>query len=145
MRPLLLLVASLLHCRAGALKSGLRSVRFQRMVVRMNKDYLFLIAAICTETIGTVALKASAGFTNLWPVVIVVLGYGSSFYLLGLALNTIPVGLAYAIWSGLGIVSIAILGYFLFGERLDPAAIAGMLLIISGIFVMQVFSSSSGH
>ena len=111
----------------------------------MSRDYMFLIAAILTETVGTVALKASAGFTKPVPIIAVVLGYSASFYLLGLALNTIPVGIAYAIWSGVGIMSIAALGYFLFGEQLDAAALIGIALIITGIFVMQVFSKTSGH
>lgn len=111
----------------------------------MSKAHIFLIFAILTETIGTTALKASDGFTRLWPSVIVVLGYAASFYLLALALKTIPVGIAYAIWSGVGIVFIAMIGYFVFRQTLDSAAILGMGLIVAGIVVMQVFSNTTGH
>ena len=111
----------------------------------MPKSYIFLILAILTETIGTTALKASDGFTKLWPSVIVVVGYGASFYLLALALKTIPVGIAYALWSGLGIVFIAIIGYFAFRQALDFAAIVGLGFIVGGIVIMQVFSNTTGH
>ena len=109
----------------------------------MSKAHLLLLLAILTETIGTMALKGTAGFSRLGPVVLVVLGYSASFYFLGLALKTIPVGIAYAIWSGLGIVLITALGYVLYRERLDAAALTGIALIIAGIIVMQVFSKST--
>ena len=111
----------------------------------MPKAYIFLVFAILTETVGTTALKASDGFTKLWPSLIVVVGYGASFYLLALALKTMPVGIAYAIWSGLGIVFIALIGYFYFRQTLDAAAILGMGMIVAGIIVMQAFSNTTGH
>lgn len=111
----------------------------------MPKSYLFLIAAIAAETIGTTALQASQQFTRLVPSVIVVIGYAVSFYLLALALKTIPVGIAYAIWSGLGIVFIAMIGYAVFGQRLDWPALFGMAMILGGILVIHLFSKTAPH
>lgn len=105
--------------------------------------YLVLALAVIAETIGTTALKASAQFTNLGPSVVVVLAYGVSFYLLSIALLSIPVGVVYAIWSGLGIVSISIIGFFVFGQRLDAPAIAGLAMIIGGILVIHLFSNAA--
>ncbi|UWQ20609.1 multidrug efflux SMR transporter [Jannaschia sp. W003] len=107
--------------------------------------WFLLVLAIATEVVGTTALKASDGFTRLWPSLLVVVGYGASFYLLALALRVIPVGIAYAIWSGLGIVFIAAIGWFAFGQRLDAGAVAGMTLIVAGIVVMQLFSGTASH
>jgi small multidrug resistance pump len=111
----------------------------------MPKSYLFLIAAIAFETIGTTALQASQQFTRLVPSVIVVVGYAISFYLLALALKTIPVGIAYAVWSGLGIVFIALIGLVVFGQRLDWPAVLGMAMILSGILVIHLFSRMTPH
>lgn len=111
----------------------------------MPVHYIYLIVAIAAETIGTTALQASAQFTRLWPTVMVVVSYAIAFYFLGLALKFIPVGVAYAIWSGLGIVLIACLGFVLFGQKLDLAAVAGLGLIIAGILVIHLFSSTSTH
>mgnify|MGYP001391918242 CR=1 FL=1 len=107
--------------------------------------YLYLFIAIVAEVIATSALKASEGFSKLIPSLIVVVGFGVAFYFLSLVLKTIPMGVAYAIWSGLGIVLISTAGLFLFGQKLDAAAIIGILLIISGVVVMNVFSSSVSH
>ena len=107
--------------------------------------YLILALAIVAETIGTTALKASEQFTRIGPSLIVVLAYGVSFYLLSITLKTIPVGVVYALWSGLGIVSIAIIGWFVFGQTLDFAALAGMAMISGGIAVIHLFSSASPH
>lgn len=107
--------------------------------------YLILALAIVAETIGTTALKASEQFTRIGPSLIVVLAYSVSFYLLSITLKTIPVGVVYALWSGLGIVSIAIIGWFVFGQTLDFAALAGMAMIIGGIAVIHLFSSASPH
>lgn len=111
----------------------------------MPKSYLFLLLAILTETAGTSALQASQQFTKLLPSVIVVVGYALSFYFLALALRTIPVGVAYAIWSGLGIVLIAAIGWVAFGQRIDLPAVLGMGLILAGILVIHLFSSSAPH
>jgi small multidrug resistance pump len=108
-------------------------------------SYLYLTIAIVAEVIATSALKASEGFTNLIPSLIVTVGYGVAFYFLSLVLKTIPVGIAYAIWSGLGIVLISIIGLVLFQQKLDLAAIIGMGLIIAGVVVINVFSTSVSH
>ncbi|MEM0945999.1 MAG: multidrug efflux SMR transporter [Pseudomonadota bacterium] len=107
--------------------------------------YLYLIVAVAFETLGTSALKASDGFSKIGPSVLVVIGYGISFFFLSLVLKTIPVGIAYAIWSALGIFFIAIIGWVVFGQRLDAPAILGLGLIVSGVVVIQVFSSAVQH
>jgi len=109
----------------------------------MPTHYIYLLLAILTETMGTSALQASQQFTRLWPSVIVVLGYGLSFYFMALALRVMPVGIVYAIWSGLGIVLIAAIGYVVFGQRLDFPAVAGMALILAGILIIHLFSNSA--
>jgi len=109
------------------------------------KHWLFLGTAIISEVIATSALKASDGFTRLWPSMVVLVGYAVSFYLLSLTLKTLPVGIAYAIWSGLGIVLISLIGLILFGQKLDGPAVIGMGLIIAGVIVMNVFSKSVSH
>ncbi|MDP4547810.1 MULTISPECIES: SMR family transporter [unclassified Marinobacter] len=108
-------------------------------------SYVYLALAIIAEVAGTAALKSSEGFTNLIPSIIVVLGYGMAFYFLSLVLNHIPVGVAYAIWAGAGVVLISLVGAAMFGQKLDLPAIVGMALIVSGIVVMNVFSSSVQH
>jgi small multidrug resistance pump len=109
--------------------------------------FLYLAVAIFAEVIGTSALKASNGFTVWLPSLVVVAGYGVSFYFLSLALRAIPVGVAYAIWSGVGIVLISVIGWALFRQRLDAAALVGIGLIISGVVVIQLFSTTvqGGH
>jgi small multidrug resistance pump len=107
--------------------------------------YLILAFAVLAETIGTAALQASQQFTKLVPSIIVVLAYGTAFYLLAIALKFFPVGIAYAIWSGLGIVFISIIGFAAFGQKLDLAAVAGITMILGGILVIHVFSTSGPH
>lgn len=109
------------------------------------KNWLFLAIAIISETIATSALKASDGFSRLWPSVAVVVGYGVAFYCLSLTLRSIPVGIAYAVWSGVGIMLISLVGWLVYGQKLDAPALAGMALIVAGVVVMNVFSKSSGH
>ena len=104
--------------------------------------YLYLTIAIVTEVIGTSALKATNEFTRLWPSVVVVVSYMISFYFMTLCLRVIPVGITYAIWSGLGIVLIAIVGVFFYKQTLDIPAISGIFLIIAGVVVIQVFSKT---
>ncbi|MDE1158164.1 MAG: multidrug efflux SMR transporter [Neorhizobium sp.] len=107
--------------------------------------YGSLLAAIALEVVGTTFLQMSQQFTRLWPTVLMALCYAVAFYLLSIALRTLPVGLAYAIWSGLGIVMISIVGVFAFRQTLDLAAILGLGLIISGVIVVNVFSNSVSH
>ncbi|MDA1155630.1 MAG: SMR family transporter, partial [Proteobacteria bacterium] len=105
----------------------------------------FLIFAIIAETIGTTALQASHQFTRFWPSVLVVIAYGLSFYLLAQTLRVMPVGVVYAMWSGLGIVMIAAIGYLVFGQRLDLPAVVGIGMILCGILVIHLFSHTSPH
>jgi small multidrug resistance pump len=107
--------------------------------------YLFLAIAIVAEVIGTSALKASEGFSRTVPSIVTVVAYGAAFYCLSITLKTVPVGVAYAIWSGVGVALIAIVGWVLFDQKLDAAAIIGMGLIVAGVVVMQVFSKAGGH
>ena len=111
----------------------------------MPLHYLYLFLAVLFETIGTTALQASQQFTRPLPSVVVVIAYGLSFYLLALALRVMPVGIVYAIWSGLGIFFIACIGYLVFGQRLDLPAIIGLGLIIAGILVIQLLSNTTQH
>jgi small multidrug resistance pump len=107
--------------------------------------WLILAVAIVAEVIATSALKLSDGFTRLWPSMLVVVGYGTAIYLLSLTLKVIPVGIVYAIWSGVGIVLIAIAATLFLGQRLDAPAMLGMALIVSGVVVIHLFSQVSVH
>ncbi len=107
--------------------------------------YLILFLAVLAETIGTTALQASQQFTRLVPSVIVFAAYSAAFVLLGIALKYFPVGVAYAIWSGLGIVLIAVIGYLVFDQRLDLPAVLGMAMILGGILVVHLFSATATH
>lgn len=106
--------------------------------------YVLLFFAIIAEVIATSALKASQGFSLLIPSIITVIGYMVAFFLLSLTLKSIPVGIAYAIWSGAGIILISIVGWVVFKQQLDFAAILGLTLMIIGILIIQVFSKA-GH
>ncbi|WP_414706737.1 SMR family transporter [Salibaculum sp.] len=101
--------------------------------------------AVAAETIGTSALQASQQFTRLWPSVLVVVAYAISFYLLSLTLRYMPVGIMYAMWSGLGIVFIALIGWLVFRQTLDLPAVFGMALILAGIVIIQLFSKTAVH
>ena len=105
----------------------------------------YLAIAIVGEVIATSFLRASAGFTQLFPSVIVVVGYCITFYFFSLALQTIPVGIGYAIWSGVGIILVSIIAFFAYGQTLDLPALIGIGLILAGVLVINIFSHSSAH
>lgn len=107
--------------------------------------YAVLVGAIVFEVLGTSAMQAAQHFSKLVPTLIMVVCYAIAFYLLSYTLRVIPVGIAYAIWSGLGIVLISLAGYLVFGQKLDLAAILGLGLIIAGVVVLNVFSKSTFH
>lgn len=109
------------------------------------QKWLFLSAAIVCEVIATSALKSSEGFSRLWPSLIVATGYMAAFYFLSLTLKTIPVGVAYAIWSGAGIVLIALIARVFLGQTLDIPAIIGLSLIVAGVVVLNLFSKTISH
>ncbi len=104
--------------------------------------WLFLAVAIVAEVFATSALKASSGFTRLWPTLGTVGGYLVSFYFLSLTLRELPVGVVYAIWSGVGIVAISLIGWLVFKQALDLPALLGIALIVAGVVVMKAFSKS---
>lgn len=112
-------------------------------LTRMN--HVFLAIAIVSEVIATSALKASDGFTRLVPSLFVVVGYGTAFYCLSLALRSIPVGVAYAIWSGVGVALVTAVAWIRFDQRLDPPALVGLSLIVAGVVVLNVFSKTAAH
>jgi small multidrug resistance pump len=105
-------------------------------------QWIFLAVAIVAEVIATTALRATDGFTRVAPSLIVVAGYATSFYFLSLTLRTIPMGVTYAIWSGVGIILISLAGFIIYNQRLDAAALVGMGLIVAGVVVMQLFSKT---
>ena len=107
--------------------------------------YAILAIAIVSEVIGTLSLKASEGFTRLGPSLIVVVAYGLAFYFLSMTLKSIPVGVAYAVWSGIGVTLVALVGWLLFGQKRDLAAVIGMGLIIAGVIVLNLFSNTAQH
>lgn len=107
--------------------------------------WLLLGLAIVAEVIGTSALKASEGFTRLGPSAVVVVGYAVAFYCLSLVLKTLPVGITYAVWSGLGIVLITVAAFVLYGQKIDLPGLVGMGLIMAGVVVLNVFSKAAAH
>ena len=107
--------------------------------------YVYLAIAIVSEVVATSALRAAEGFARLAPSVLVVAGYALAFLFLSLTLKTIPVGIAYAIWAGVGIVLVSLVAYFLYGQGLDAPALIGMGLIVAGVLVINLFSKSSAH
>ena len=107
--------------------------------------YVYLVIAILSEVAATTALKASQSFTRLVPSIVVIVGYAAAFYFLALCLRRINIGAAYAIWSGVGIVLITMLGWLIYRERIDGPGILGIALIIAGVVVLNVFSDSVVH
>ena len=108
-------------------------------------NYLYLGLAIISEVIATSFLAKSNGFTNLAPTTIALVGYTISFFLLSLTLRTVPTGVAYAIWSGVGIVLVSAVAYFWQGQKLDIPALIGMGMIVGGVLVINLFSKTAGH
>ena len=107
--------------------------------------YALLGIAIVAEVIATSALKSSQGFTRLWPSALTVVGYGIAFFMLSQVMKSLPTGIVYAIWSGLGIVLISIVGWVVYDQKLDAAAMAGMALIVAGVAVIQLLSKTASH
>lgn len=108
-------------------------------------NYAYLFLAIVAEVIGTSALKASDGFSRLGPSALVIVGYGVAFYFLSLTLRVIPVGTAYALWSGVGVALITLVGWVAFGQKLDGPGLVGIGLIVAGVVVIHVFSDVGVH
>lgn len=107
--------------------------------------YVYLLGAIVLEVVATNSLKASAGFTRLWPSVLTAAGYAGAFYLLSFTLRSMSLAVAYAMWSALGIVLTGAAAYFLFKEKLDAPALLGMGLIVAGVAIINLFSKTVGH
>ena len=107
-------------------------------------NWLFLAVAIISEVIATSALKSAEGFTRLTPSLIVIIGYALAFYFLSLTLRTIPIGIAYAIWSGVGVALVSIAGWVIYHQTLNTGALIGIALIISGVIVLSLYSTT-GH
>lgn len=107
--------------------------------------YILLSIAIIAEVVATSALKSVEGFTRIGPSAIVIVGYSVAFYFLSLTLKSIPVGIAYAIWSGMGITLVSIIGYYFYDQKLDLPAILGLALILIGVLVINVFSKTVSH
>ena len=108
-------------------------------------QWFYLAIAIASEVVATSALKAAAGFTRLVPSILVVVGYSLAFYFLSLVLNTIPLGVTYAIWSGVGIALVTVIGWTVYHQVLDLAGIIGIGLIIAGVVVLSLFSKTGAH
>ena len=106
-------------------------------------DWVYLFLAIMSEVIATASLKSTEGFTKPIPSIIVLVGYCAAFYFLSLTLDTISIGVAYAIWSGVGVATITIVSFFLYGQKIDLAGILGIGLIIAGVIVLRLFSESA--
>lgn len=108
-------------------------------------QWIYLAIAIVSEVVATSALKAAEGFTRLVPSVLVVVGYALAFYFLSLTLRTIPLGVAYAIWAGVGVALVALVGWVVYHQSLDIAAFIGIALIVSGVIVLNIFSKTAVH
>ena len=106
---------------------------------------MYLTMAIVAEVIATTMLKASEGFTRLWPSLLVVLGYGVAFWGLSMVVKSMPLGIVYAIWSGMGIVLVSVAAVFVYQQKLDWPAIVGMGLIIAGVLVIDLLSKATVH
>ena len=108
-------------------------------------NWLYLTIAILSEVIATSALKSADGFSRLGPSLLVVIGYASAFYFLSLTLRSIPLGIAYAIWSGVGVALVSIIGWIIYHQTLNAAALTGIALIIAGVVILSLFSTNVPH
>ncbi len=108
-------------------------------------SYVFLAIAIVAEVIGTLTLNSTEEFTRLWPSLVVAVSYAIAFYFMTLAMRTIPIGVGYAVWSGVGVVLITVGGVIYYGQRLDLAAVVGISLITAGVLVINLLSHTAGH
>lgn len=115
------------------------------MSTAVELSYLYLAIAIISEVIATTALKAAEEFSNFWPSVLVVAGYASAFWFLSLTLRTLPLGIVYAIWAGVGVALVAVAGVVVYKQMLDAPAIIGMILIVAGVVVINLYSKSVPH
>lgn len=109
------------------------------------QNWFFLSVAIVAEVVATSFLKASQGFTRLGPSLVVLVGYGAAFYLLALTLRSIPVGVAYAIWSGAGVVLVTLVAWLIYGQKLDVAGVIGIGFIVIGVMILNLFSRTAIH
>jgi small multidrug resistance pump len=129
---------------SGADASRLRN-HFNPNTRESSMSYVYLAIAIAAEVVGTSALKATHGFTRIGPSLLVVVGYGLAFLFLSLVLDTIPVGITYAIWAGAGIVLVTIVGAIVYRQVPDGPAILGILLIVAGVVIVNAFSKTTVH
>lgn len=111
----------------------------------IQSPYVPLLLAISLEVLGTSMLQRSEQFTRLWPTLAMAVCYLASFYLLSVTLKVLPLGVAYAIWSAFGVALVALIGWVVFGQRLDGPAVLGLALIVTGVVIINVFSKSVGH
>ncbi len=133
-------------CPSPAREAFAETAASQDLPKKSSKmNYLYLAIAIISEVFATSTMKATEGFTRLVPSVIVIAGYVVAFYFLSLTLRTIPVGIAYAIWSGAGVALVAAVAWIVYGQRLDAPAIIGLALIIAGVLILNLFSKSGSH
>ena len=107
--------------------------------------WIYLAVAIVSEVVATSSLKAAEGFTRWFPSLLVVVGYASAFYFLSLTLRTIPLGVTYAIWSGVGVALISLVGWAVYHQALDAAGFFGISLIVAGVAVLNIFSKTVPH
>ncbi|AGN80809.1 small multidrug resistance protein [Pseudomonas putida] len=112
---------------------------------RIMNAYTYLAIAICAEVVATASMKAVKGLSTPLPLLLMVVGYGIAFWMLTLVVRSIPVGIAYAIWSGLGIVLISVAALVIYGQKLDLPAMVGMAMIVAGVVIIQLYSKSAGH
>lgn len=107
--------------------------------------WLYLAIAIMLEVVATSVLKAADGFTRLTPSLVVIVGYACSFYFLSLTLRVIPLGIAYAVWSGVGLALVSLIGWIVYQQALDAPALIGIGLIVAGVVVLNLFSKAVPH